>query len=165
LGCASTDFACQCTQSAAVQNKAQNCVISGCGNIQTALAVQSSANALCSCVSAHPASSAPATTSAEATSTSAATPGSSASSSSAAKTSASSSSAQETSASASSSAGETSAAATTSATAGTTSTAGNTTSPTSSAVPFTGDAQGVLSSFMGVEALVFAVFGALIAVL
>ncbi|KAF4618392.1 hypothetical protein G7Y89_g14911 [Cudoniella acicularis] len=56
VSCSQTDYACQCSssQSAAIQSSALNCVISACG-IQTALLVQSSAQAVCSCVSAHPA--------------------------------------------------------------------------------------------------------------
>ena len=48
-GCTGSDYACRCTNSDAIQSGAQNCVISACG-IPTALEVQASASAVCSCV-------------------------------------------------------------------------------------------------------------------
>src|SRR4051794_34771325 len=57
VGCAPGDNACPCssTQNAAIASMAQNCVISACG-INSALALQSSAAAVCSCISANPSS-------------------------------------------------------------------------------------------------------------
>ncbi|KND86985.1 hypothetical protein TOPH_08372 [Tolypocladium ophioglossoides CBS 100239] len=51
--CATTDFACQCSSSAAIQNAAFNCVISGCGP-ETGVQVLGSVSALCACVTASP---------------------------------------------------------------------------------------------------------------
>ncbi|KAF1840349.1 uncharacterized protein K460DRAFT_297136 [Cucurbitaria berberidis CBS 394.84] len=48
-GCTNGDYRCRCRNSAAIQSSAQTCVISNCG-IPTALQVQASANAVCSCV-------------------------------------------------------------------------------------------------------------------
>src|SRR5439155_1737981 len=55
VGCVAGDNACQCSssQNAAIASMAQSCVISACG-INQALAVQSSAAAVCSCVGANP---------------------------------------------------------------------------------------------------------------
>src|SRR5436305_4238285 len=55
VGCATGDNACPCSssQNAAIASKAQACVISACG-IDSALALQKSAAAVCSCVSANP---------------------------------------------------------------------------------------------------------------
>jgi hypothetical protein len=49
VGCAATDFPCQCSQSAAIQNSALNCVVSACG-AASGLQVQSSAQAVCVCL-------------------------------------------------------------------------------------------------------------------
>ena len=51
VGCAQTDFACQCSssQSSAIQNAALDCIIKGCGAV-TGRQVSSAALALCSCV-------------------------------------------------------------------------------------------------------------------
>ncbi|OCK80114.1 hypothetical protein K432DRAFT_248626, partial [Lepidopterella palustris CBS 459.81] len=46
IGCAATDYACQCTSSSALQNSAQNCVISSCG-VSTAISVQAAAGSVC----------------------------------------------------------------------------------------------------------------------
>ncbi|KAH8895942.1 hypothetical protein GQ53DRAFT_819900 [Thozetella sp. PMI_491] len=46
IGCGTTDYACQCTSSAALQASALNCVVSNCGLI-TAIQVQSAASAIC----------------------------------------------------------------------------------------------------------------------
>ncbi|KAL2012284.1 hypothetical protein VTN00DRAFT_5002 [Thermoascus crustaceus] len=52
VGCVYTDFACQCSssQSVAIQSRARDCIVRACGIIN-GLQVESSANAVCSCVS------------------------------------------------------------------------------------------------------------------
>lgn len=50
IGCtAVTDYACQCSSAAALQFAAQNCVLSACG-VASALAVVTSASAVCDCI-------------------------------------------------------------------------------------------------------------------
>ncbi|POR32792.1 Uncharacterized protein TPAR_07006 [Tolypocladium paradoxum] len=51
--CATTDFACQCSSSAAIENAAFGCVTSGCG-IATGIRVLNSVSFLCACVTASP---------------------------------------------------------------------------------------------------------------
>ncbi|PNY29782.1 Uncharacterized protein TCAP_00303 [Tolypocladium capitatum] len=51
--CATSDFACQCSSSAAIQVAALGCVTSGCG-LATGIQVLGSVSALCSCVTASP---------------------------------------------------------------------------------------------------------------
>src|SRR5947207_9167540 len=63
VGCTPGDNACPCSssQNAAIQSIAQNCVISACG-INNAIALQASAAAVCSCISANPSSACASTT-------------------------------------------------------------------------------------------------------
>lgn len=58
VSCATTDYSCLCSASDGVQSAAQSCVLGNCGLI-TAIAVASSVQAVCSCVTAHPTTSCP----------------------------------------------------------------------------------------------------------
>ncbi|RMZ72364.1 CFEM domain-containing [Pyrenophora seminiperda CCB06] len=49
VGCGGVDYACRCSNAEAIHNGAMNCVIGNCG-IEWALQVQSSASAVCACV-------------------------------------------------------------------------------------------------------------------
>lgn len=60
IGCGGEDFSCRCDSSAAIQATALNCVVGACG-FGDALQVVKSVGALCSCVTASPATSCEAT--------------------------------------------------------------------------------------------------------
>ncbi|KAF2108277.1 hypothetical protein BDV96DRAFT_262634 [Lophiotrema nucula] len=49
VGCSSADYGCQCTSSSEIQATAINCVLGAC-DLGDALAVQSSASAVCACI-------------------------------------------------------------------------------------------------------------------
>lgn len=55
VGCGVVDFTCSCPKQSAVANAATSCVIKACPGISAAEAVQSAAQAVCSCVSQQPA--------------------------------------------------------------------------------------------------------------
>ncbi|KAK0716578.1 hypothetical protein B0T21DRAFT_386830 [Apiosordaria backusii] len=53
LGCATTDYGCQCNNLDALQGAAVNCVIDGCGGFDNAIPVVYSAVAMCQCVTSN----------------------------------------------------------------------------------------------------------------
>lgn len=161
VGCAATDYACQCSSSAssAIMSRAEACVLSACGII-TGLQVQSSANAVCSCVATAVVASTTSDSTSDSTSTSAPHSSSSTPESSTALPASTKSSS---SASVTSAVSAVASATTTSKPSLSVNPGGpviNTTAP----IPFTGG-QNMLQPAMGVGIAVLTIFGGLIALL
>ena len=56
VGCGVVDFTCSCSKQSSIASSASSCVIKACPSVSEAEAVQSAAQAVCSCVNQQPAS-------------------------------------------------------------------------------------------------------------